>query len=71
MTKEEFNQLLKVAKLSKKDLSLLVDLNLGTVHNWGSGQKFPRWVRSWLINYIDAQHFRNLKESINEMESIN
>lgn len=55
MEKEEFNKLLKQANLTKKEFSEQVDMTYGAVNNWGTSQAFPRWVESWLQNYIKAK----------------
>lgn len=56
MTREEFNQLLKSAGISKQEFCEILDLNYKTVNTWGSSDiKIPKWVRSWLENYIKAK----------------
>lgn len=55
MNKEELNELLKQANLTKKELADITNLAHSTVNNWGSGQNVPHWVKSWLENYIKAK----------------
>ena len=55
MKKEEFNNLLKKADLTKKVFAGIIDMKYTSVNNWGGSQKFPRWVKSWLENYIKAK----------------
>jgi len=55
MEKKEFNNLLQQADLTKKEFARIIDMRHTSVNNWGSSQKFPRWVKSWLENYIAKQ----------------
>lgn len=64
MDKEELKALLKEAGLTKKELAGLTNLAHSTVNNWGSGQNVPHWVRSWLENYIKAQHMDRVAEAV-------
>jgi len=67
MEKENFNELLEIAGLSKKDFADLLGTTAGTVSNWGaSGRDFPYWVESWLNLYIDNQSFKRLKSAIKD-----
>nr|BDD47915.1 hypothetical protein 4 [Campylobacterota bacterium] len=63
MTRQEFTELLKEAKLSRKEFAAKLDMTYGTVNNWGNAnQSVPTWVKSWLENYIKAKHFDNAKK---------
>ena len=62
MKREEFNNLLKKANLSKKEFCGLLDISYPSVNNWGSGKDVPYWVKSWLENYIDKKRFENMKD---------
>lgn len=64
MEKEEFNKLLEKAKLSKKEFAEIIGMRYSSVNNWGSSQDFPRWVRSWLENYIKAKNMDNIVEAV-------
>lgn len=64
MEKEELNELLKAANLTKKELANITNLAHSTVNNWGSGQNVPHWVKSWLENYIKAKMSDNMIEAI-------
>lgn len=55
MKKEELNNLLKQANLTRKELSVLLECSPQTINNWGSTQNVPYWVKSWLENYIAKQ----------------
>ncbi|EAL7635168.1 XRE family transcriptional regulator, partial [Campylobacter lari] len=54
MDRNEFNSLLKQANLTKKEFSQIIGMQYSSVNNWGSSQDFPRWVKSWLQNYIKS-----------------
>ena len=69
MDREEFNELLKKANLNKKELADIVGLSYSAVNNWGSGSDFPRWVSSWLDNYIKAKEFENIKLKVFSLSS--
>jgi len=55
MTREEFNNQLKKANLSKQEFCAIIGLNYSAVNNWGNKTiPVPKWVQSWLYNYIKA-----------------
>jgi len=65
LTKNEFNQLLENAKLSKKEFSEIIGLAPITVNGWGGKTKgVPIWVKSWLELYIENKKCKELKEII-------
>ena len=64
MNKEEFNNLLKQANLTKTEFSEIIDMKYTSVNNWGGSQKFPRWVKSWLENYIKAQDLDRVADAV-------
>ncbi len=67
VNREEFNQSLKTANLSKKEFCQIIELNYATVNNWGSKLiPVPKWVKSWLENYIDKKKFDNIKEILKD-----
>lgn len=66
MDKEEFNILLKQANLTKKEFAGIIDMRYSSVNNWGSSQQFPRWVKSWLENYIEAQKHHKMMEILKD-----
>ena len=69
MERDEFNELLKKADLSRKELADIVGLSYSAVNNWGSGSDFPRWVSSWLENYIAKKRFDTIKTLIKESDA--
>ena len=66
MDKEKFNSLLSKANLSKKDLANQIGMSYGAVNNWGSNSEFPRWVESWLENYISKKKYDHIKNIIKD-----
>lgn len=69
--REEFNALLEKANLSKKDFCQIIDLNYSTVNTWGSSSiNIPKWVKSWLENYIKAKSYNDVKNKVLEIEGI-
>lgn len=64
MEREEFNELLEKAKLTKKEFANIIEMQYSSVNNWGSSQQVPRWVKTWLENYIKAEKFNNIKDKI-------
>jgi len=69
MDKKEFNNLLKRAKLSKKEFAELVGVLPSSVNNWGGSQNVPYWVESWLINYIKAGNFDKIGEMLKSLNA--
>jgi len=75
MNREEFNNLLKKANLSKKKFCKIIDLNYNTINTWGSSKiNIPKWVKSWLENYIKVQDSQemvsNAKKFISSFQEI-
>lgn len=65
MEKEKFNELLKIADLSKKEFGEILGTSGGTISNWGNeGREIPYWVETWLNLYIENKECRKLKEAI-------
>lgn len=66
MDKETYKELLKKANLSKKELAGLLGCATQTVNNWGSTNKIPYWLKSWLENYISKNKLNNIKEILSD-----
>lgn len=64
MTRDEFNNLLEKANLTKKDFCTLLNIAYPTVNNWGSSKDIPYWVKSWLENYIKAKDIEKMAETM-------
>ena len=70
MNKEEFKELLTQAKLTKREFSEILNINLGSMNNWGSTQNIPYWVESWLDNYIRAKNYNDMRDFIIKREKL-
>jgi len=65
MNKEEFNNLLKNAGLTKKEFSEISNVPYNTIAGWGSTKKpVPNWVKPFIENYIKAKRFENAKKAL-------
>lgn len=64
MKNEVFEELLKQAKINKKEFANLVEMNYTSVTNWASNDNVPRWVRSWLKNYIKAKKLDEVADAV-------
>ena len=68
MERDEFNELLKKANLTKKEFASILGISYTSVNNWGSPQNIPYWVASWLENYIARKRFETIKTIIKESD---
>lgn len=67
MEKQKFNEMLKIAGLSKKEFGDILGTSGGTISNWGNeGREIPYWVESWLKLYIENQQCKKIKEALKE-----
>jgi DNA-binding transcriptional regulator YiaG len=66
MNNQAFEELLKLAGLSKKDFATLVEMNYNSVTNWNKSDKIPQWVNSWLTLYIENAKCKELKQLLKE-----
>lgn len=55
MNYKYFEELLSKAHINKKTFSELTELSYQTVMNWNNTDSVPKWVKSWLENYIKAK----------------
>jgi hypothetical protein len=71
MTREEFNNLLDEAALSKKEFCQEIGLQYNAVNQWGSNNRgVPIWVESWLKNYIRLQAFEKLRQILVHIDKL-
>lgn len=67
LNKEDFNQLMKKAKLNKKEFANILETSYQSVNNWGTnGREYPYWVKSWLELYIENKNCKQLKQMIKD-----
>jgi len=64
MNKEEFNNLLKNAGLTKKDFSKISNVPYNTIKMWGIDREVPNWVKPFIENYIKAKRFESAKKAL-------
>jgi len=64
MEHTEFEELLRQAKLSKKQFAELVGMHNGSISNWKKHNNIPVWVKSWLKFYIEAEKCVDMGEDI-------
>ena len=64
MNNEQFEELLKKACINKKEFAGLVEMNYTSVTNWASNNNVPRWVKSWLENYIKAKDLDRVADAV-------
>lgn len=64
MTKEKYNKTLKEAGLTKKELAGILGVSHQTVNNWGSTNKVPYWIETWLENYIKSKDMDKVIEAV-------
>jgi len=70
MTKEKYNEKLKELGITKKELASMLGVAEQTVNNWGSTNKVPYWIESWLNNYEKAKTYNDVKEKIFKIEGV-
>ena len=66
MNNEDFEELLKNANLNKKEFATLVEMNYTSVTNWAGNNNVPKWVKSWLENYIQMRKFETIKKTLRD-----
>ena len=69
MSYKEFEELLRKVNINKKEFSNLTELSYQTVMNWNHTDNVPKWVKSWLDNYIKAKCYTDVKDKVIEIES--
>lgn len=57
---KDFENILLKAKLSKKQFSNLSDTPYPTIMTWYNTNNVPKWVSSWIENYIEAQSLKEI-----------
>ncbi len=66
MDKDKFKELLKIAGLTKKSFSEVLEVQYNTVNAWGNNNNIPYWVESWLTLYIENEKFKKLKQVLKD-----
>ncbi|QKG29180.1 XRE family transcriptional regulator [Campylobacter sp. RM16187] len=66
----KFEEVLKSINLNKKDFAEMTGLAYQTIINWGSTNKVPSWVDTWLDNYIKAKSYEEIKNKVFDIEKV-
>ena len=67
MKKQEFDTILKDNNLTRQEFADLTQLSYGAVSNWNDDKKpIPKWVKSWLENYIQMRKFETVKKTLRD-----
>jgi DNA-binding transcriptional regulator YiaG len=64
MNINQFELELEKLKLSKKEFAALTDLPYQTIMNWKRSDSVPKWVKSWLENYIKAKDLERVADAV-------
>ena len=67
----KFEEVLKYINITKKDFADLTGVAYQTIINWGSTNKIPPWVDSWLANFIKVKSYEEIKNKVFEVEGKN
>lgn len=71
MDRKEFNELLSIAGMTKKEFSELVGMEYGTINSWGSsGKTIPAWVEPLLKCQAKAKAFDMIAERVDEIRVV-
>ena len=71
MERQEFNEALKKAKLSKKEFGEIVGIEYQTINAWGSsGRVIPSWVPSWIENYLKSEAYGRVRDEVLSIEGV-
>ncbi len=65
ITRQELNDMLEKAQMSKEEFSQKMSLKSTSVNNWGSSQNVPHWAESWLELYVENLQCKKLKKQSN------
>jgi DNA-binding transcriptional regulator YiaG len=63
---KEFEELLNRIGINKKEFAKLTELSYQTVMNWNNTDNVPKWVKSWLENYIEKKNHEKLKQALKD-----
>lgn len=64
MNYKDFEKLLANVGINKKDFANLTELSYQTVMNWQRNDNVPKWVKSWLENYIKSKVSDDIIEAV-------
>jgi hypothetical protein len=71
MERQEFNELLKQAGLTKKIFAEMVGMEYQTINAWGiSGRVIPAWVRPFLECQSKSKAYERVRDEVLSIEGI-
>jgi DNA-binding XRE family transcriptional regulator len=71
MERQEFNEALKTAGLTKKVFGEMVRIEYQTINAWGSsGRAIPSWVRPFLECQSKSKAFEIIANKVDEVRGI-
>lgn len=71
MERQEFNELLSIANMSKKEFAELVGMEYGTINSWGSsGKTIPSWVEPFLKCQAKSKAFDLIANKVDEVRKV-
>lgn len=71
MDRQEFNDALKLAGLSKKEFAEECGIEYGTVNNWGNeGRGVPYWVKPFLECKAKSNAYDRVRDEVLKIEGI-
>jgi DNA-binding XRE family transcriptional regulator len=69
MERQEFNELLKIAGLTKKVFGEMVGIEYQTINAWGSsGRVIPSWVRPFLECQSKSKAYERVRDEVLSIE---
>lgn len=71
MERKEFNDLLSIAGMTKKEFAELVGMEYGTINSWGSsGKVIPSWVRPFLECQAKSKAYKLIRDEVMKIEGV-
>jgi DNA-binding transcriptional regulator YdaS (Cro superfamily) len=71
MERQEFNDLLSIAGMTKKEFAELVGMEYGTINSWGSsGKIIPAWVCPFLECQSKSKVFEIIADKVDAVRKL-
>lgn len=71
MERQEFNNMLLLAGMSKKEFAELVGMEYQTVNAWGSsGRVIPSWVQPFLECQSKSKAYERVRDEVMNIEGV-
>lgn len=65
---KDFEKKLDDVGITKKDFANIVGAAYNGIINWNSKGETPKWVDSWMDNYIEAKKYNIIKNTVLDIE---